>query len=106
MAGDMIWRNTGPQTTGTTAHHMRQVPVPCAKCAEPGEVIPLPGLGVEALNQDALPPPQVSSPPGTPPPPYSPSVGSHLPTSNQGGPPIVRSKTRDLPSILVTDTPQ
>ena len=54
--GDMIQRNTSPQTTGTTAHHMRQVPVLCAKCAEPGEVIPLPGLGVEAHNQDALPP--------------------------------------------------
>ena len=49
---------------------------------------------------------QVSSPPGTPPPPYSPSVGSRLPSSNLGSPPIVRSKTRDLPSILVTDTPQ
>ena len=52
------------------------------------------------------PSPQVSSPPGTPPSPYSPSVGSCSPTSNQGGPSIVRSKTRDLPSILVTDTPQ
>ena len=55
--GNMIWRNTGPQTTGTTSHHVRQVPVLCTKCAEPGEVIPLPGLGVEAHNQDTLPPP-------------------------------------------------
>ena len=55
---DMIRRNTSPQTTGTTAHHVRQVPVLCTKCAEPGEVIPPPGLGVEALNQDALPPPR------------------------------------------------
>ena len=52
------------------------------------------------------PSPQVSSPPDTPLPPYSPSGGSQSPTSNQGGPPIVRSKTRDLPSILVMDTPQ
>ena len=99
----MIQRNTGPQTTDTTTHHMRQVPVLCAKCPEPGEVIPLPGLGVEALNQDT---PQVSSPPGTPLPPYSSLVGSRSPTSNQEGPPIVRSKTRDLPLILVVDTPQ
>ena len=50
--------------------------------------------------------PQVSSPPGTPPPSYSHSMGGQSPTSTQGGPPIVRSKTRDLPSILVADTPQ
>ena len=56
--GDMIQRNTSPQTTGTTAHHVRQVRVLCTKCAEPGEVIPPPDLGVEALNQDALPPPR------------------------------------------------
>ena len=55
--GDMIWRNTSPQTTGTTAYHVRQVPVLCIKCAEPGEIIHPPGLGVEAVNQDALPPP-------------------------------------------------
>ena len=97
----MIQRNTSLQTTDTTTHHMRQVPVLCTQCTEPEEVIPLPGLGVEAPNQDTLP-----SPPGMPPSPHSPSVGSHSPSSNQGGPPIVRSKTRDLPSILVTDTPQ
>ena len=34
------------------------------------------------------PSPQVSTPPGTPPPPYSPSVGSCLPPSNQRGPPF------------------
>ena len=50
--------------------------------------------------------PQVSSSPGTPPPPYSPSVGSCLPPSIQKGTPIVRSKTRDLSSIFVADTPQ
>ena len=55
--GDMIQWNSGPPTTGTTTHNMRQVPILCTKCAEPGEVIPLPGLGVEAHDQDALPPP-------------------------------------------------
>ena len=52
------------------------------------------------------PSPQVSTPPDTPPPPYSPSVANHMPSFNQRGPPIVRSKTRDLPSILVANPPQ
>ena len=33
--GDMIQRNTGPQTTDTITHHMRQVQVLCTKCTEP-----------------------------------------------------------------------
>ena len=106
VEGDMIQRNTRPQTTDTTAHHVRQVPVLCAKCKEPGEVIPLPGLGVEALNQDTLPPPRC----------LHHLAHFHLPTPHQWGvthpppqsrrSPIVRSKTSDLPSILVADTPQ
>ena len=85
---------------------MRQVPVLHIQCIDPGDDIPLPGLGVEALNKDTLPHPRCLHPPDTPPPLYSPSVGVRSPTSNQGGPPMVRSKIRDLPSILVLDTPQ
>ena len=58
MAGDKTQKNTSPQTTDIIAHNLRQVPVLCAKYAGPGEVILLLGLGVEALNQDALPPPR------------------------------------------------
>ena len=98
----MTQKNTSPQTTDTITHHMQQVPVLCAKYAGYSS-----SRSRSGSPQPRCPPsPQVSSPPGTSPLPYSPSVGSRSPTSNQGGPPIVRSKTRDLPSILVADTPQ
>ena len=56
--GDMIQRNTNLQKIDTTTHHVRQVPVPCARHSEPGEVIPLSGLGAEVLNLDTLPLPR------------------------------------------------
>ena len=55
IEGDM---NTNLQKIDTTTHHMRQVPILCARHTEPGEVIPLPGLGVEELNLDTLPLPR------------------------------------------------
>ena len=52
------------------------------------------------------PSPQVSSPQGSSLPPYTSSVTKWSPPSGQGVPPIVRSKLRNLPSILVADNPQ
>ena len=44
--------------------------------------------------------------PGSPPPPYTSSVLKGSPPVEQGIPPMVRSKSRDLPSILVSNDPQ
>ena len=52
------------------------------------------------------PSPQGSPPPGSPPPPYTSSVTKWSPSIGQGIPPMVRSKSRDLPSILVANDPQ
>ena len=50
--------------------------------------------------------PPASPSPGSPPPPYTSSVSKWSPPVGQGIPPIVRSKSRDLPSILVANDPQ
>ena len=59
-------------------------------------------LGPPLWNQ---PPPPASPSPGSPPPPYASSVSKGSPPSEQGIPPLVRSKSRDLPSILVSNDP-
>ena len=55
VEGGMIQRNADPQTTDTITHPMQQVPVLHIQCIDPGEDVPLPGLGVEALNLQDLP---------------------------------------------------
>ena len=52
------------------------------------------------------PPPPASPSPEFPPPPYTSSVSKQSPPVEQGIPPMVRSKSRDLPSILVSNDPQ
>ena len=49
---------------------------------------------------------QASPPPGSPPPPYTSTVTKRSPSIGQGIPPMVRSKSRDLSSILVANDPQ
>ena len=53
--GDMIQRNTDPWTKDTIAYPVQQVSVPRTQRLDPGEGIPLPGLGVKDLNLEDLP---------------------------------------------------
>ena len=105
--GDMIQRNIGSQTTDAITHPTQQVTVLHIQCIDPEEHIPLSGPGVEALNKDTLPLPRYPCLEAQHPLHIPIQWGrGQSPTSTQGGPPIVRSKTRDLPSIFVADTPQ
>ena len=52
------------------------------------------------------PSPPASPSPESPPPPYTSSVSKRSPPVGQGIPLMVRSKSRDLPSILVSNDPQ
>ena len=102
--GGLIQKNTDPWTTDTIAHPVQQVPVLCIQCIDPGEDVPFPGLGVEAFNLEDLPLPRCQHH----------LAHLHFLILHQWliacsplikGDPIVRSKIRDLPSILVMDPP-
>ena len=73
--GDMIWMNNDLQTTDIITIPMQHIPVLCIQCIAPGEDIPLPGLGVEALNKVILPLPRY----------LHPKAHHHLPTPPQWG---------------------